>query len=149
MNIISIYRLSTGQYQRSVGTQSEEMLWAQVKEGEKGFLNLNNPSAYYLDVDGVSLVSIPAKPNEYDIFDYETKQWVDPRTPEQQYQDAVDIVIPQRNELLYQSDWTQIPNNPLTAEKQQEWAAYRQELRDITMQSGYPFTVIWPTPPQG
>jgi hypothetical protein len=54
-----------------------------------------------------------------------------------------------RNNLLQQSDWTQIPNGPLTAEQQQAWAVYRQELRDITSQSGYPFNVIWPTPPQG
>ena len=29
------------------------------------------------------------------------------------------------------SDWTQIPNNPLTAEYSAEWAVYRQELRDF------------------
>lgn len=54
-----------------------------------------------------------------------------------------------RNVLLNGSDWTQIPNGPLTEQQQQEWAVYRQELRDIASQSGYPFNVIWPTPPQG
>lgn len=52
-----------------------------------------------------------------------------------------------RNVLLQESDWTQLPNGPLTAEVQQEWAVYRQALRNITTQSGYPFDVIWPTPP--
>lgn len=33
--------------------------------------------------------------------------------------------------LLYESDWTQIPNNPLTPEYSAEWAVYRQELRDF------------------
>lgn len=33
--------------------------------------------------------------------------------------------------LLYGSDWTQIPNNPLTPEYSAEWAIYRQELRDF------------------
>lgn len=64
------------------------------------------------------------------------------------YDDAVNVAIPQRNELLYASDWTQIPNNPLTAEKQQEWAVYRQELRDITIQAGYPFNIVWPVQPE-
>lgn len=53
-----------------------------------------------------------------------------------------------RNNLLQQSDWTQIPNCPLTDAKQQEWAIYRQELRDISSQSGYPFNVIWPVKPE-
>lgn len=65
------------------------------------------------------------------------------------YDEVVGVIGAKRQELLYQSDWTQIPNNPLTAEQQQAWAVYRQELRDITMQPGYPFNVVWPTPPQG
>ena len=32
---------------------------------------------------------------------------------------------------LSNSDWTQIPNNPLTPEYSAEWAVYRQQLRDF------------------
>ena len=32
---------------------------------------------------------------------------------------------------LSDSDWTQIPNNPLTPEYSAEWAVYRQSLRDF------------------
>ena len=42
-----------------------------------------------------------------------------------------------RNELLKLSDWTQIPNNPLTPQKQAEWADYRQKLRDVFNQKPY------------
>lgn len=86
---------------------------------------------------------LPDKPdnNNYWEFDYQNKVWVG----------NVDMaslqVNAKRQPLLQQSDWTQIPNNPLTAEQQTAWATYRQELRDITTQSGYPFNVIWPTPP--
>jgi hypothetical protein len=59
------------------------------------------------------------------------------------------VVKEKRNQLLFASDWTQIPNNPLTAQQQTNWATYRQELRDITIQSGYPFNITWPTEPQG
>jgi hypothetical protein len=52
-----------------------------------------------------------------------------------------------RGVLLQDTDWTQIPNNPLTPEVQQQFVVYRQELRDITLQSGYPFNVVWPVPP--
>ena len=36
-----------------------------------------------------------------------------------------------RNILLSQSDWTQAPDSPLTDNKKQEWATYRQALRDF------------------
>ena len=38
----------------------------------------------------------------------------------------------QRNGLLANSDWTDLPNAPLTDEKKAEWQTYRTNLRDIT-----------------
>ena len=80
-------------------------------------------------------------------FNVNSKTWVDTRTDQQKYDEASQPIIQKKNQLLSVSDWTQIPGNPLTAEQQAAWATYRQELRDITAQSGYPFNVIWPTPP--
>lgn len=54
------------------------------------------------------------------------------------------IVRDQRNALLAQSDWTQLPDVPLATKE--AWATYRQALRDITDQSD-PFNIVWPTPP--
>lgn len=50
----------------------------------------------------------------------------------------------QRRILLQQSDWTQIAD--ATADKV-SWATYRQALRDITAQPGFPWDITWPTPP--
>jgi hypothetical protein len=36
-----------------------------------------------------------------------------------------------RDRLLQSSDWTQMSDSPLTAEKKAEWAAYRAELRNL------------------
>ena len=36
-----------------------------------------------------------------------------------------------RDILLTQSDWTQMPDSPLTETKQTEWKEYRQALRDF------------------
>lgn len=36
-----------------------------------------------------------------------------------------------RDNLLSQSDWTQMPDSPLTDAQRQAWAAYRQSLRDL------------------
>ena len=83
---------------------------------------------------------LPDKPSEHHIFDYTTKQWIDPRTPETEWS----LVRAKRNQLLSASDWTQLPDVPLTTKA--EWATYRQALRDITNQTD-PFNIIWPTPP--
>ena len=48
----------------------------------------------------------------------------------------------QRNQKLKDSDWTQLADS--TADKT-AWATYRQALRDITAQSGFPWEVTWPT----
>lgn len=53
-----------------------------------------------------------------------------------------------RNMGLYETDWTQIPDNNLSDSKKAEWTAYRQSLRDITSQSGFPWDVTWPTKPE-
>ena len=37
-----------------------------------------------------------------------------------------------RNGLLFQSDWTVMPDSPLSDSKKTEWKTYRQALRDIT-----------------
>lgn len=52
-----------------------------------------------------------------------------------------------RLNLLSTSDWTQLPNAPLTDAKKQEWAEYRQSLRNITEQTNYPFEINWPVAP--
>jgi hypothetical protein len=53
----------------------------------------------------------------------------------------------QRNFRLMQSDWSQLPDAKITAEKKTEWVTYRQALRDITDQAGFPWTITWPTQP--
>jgi hypothetical protein len=73
--------------------------------------------------------------------------WVSKFTQDEQTVIQEASVKSVRDGLLYESDWTQIPNSPLTEQKQQEWAVYRQELRDVSSQSGYPYNVVWPTQP--
>ncbi len=53
----------------------------------------------------------------------------------------------QRNSLLTLCDWTQLPDAPLTDGEKQEWAEYRQALRDVPEQTGFPDAVVWPSTP--
>jgi hypothetical protein len=50
----------------------------------------------------------------------------------------------QRNDKLKDSDWTQLADSPVD---KAAWAAYRQALRDITAQAGFPWTIDWPAQP--
>jgi hypothetical protein len=50
-----------------------------------------------------------------------------------------------RDQLLKESDWTQVADVPFTKAVKTTWADYRQALRDITTQEGFPVEVIWPT----
>lgn len=52
-----------------------------------------------------------------------------------------------RNSRLSVCDWTQSRDSPLTIEKQNEWAVYRQALRDLPANTIDPTNVEWPTPP--
>ena len=52
-----------------------------------------------------------------------------------------------RNDKLSRFDWTQLPDAPLTAEQKTAWGTYRQALRDVTEQEGFPSTIVWPTAP--
>jgi len=62
-----------------------------------------------------------------------------------------------RDRLLAESDWTQMPDSPLTESQKSSWATYRQSLRDMTeTYSTVPLTdkgvmdetqITWPTKP--
>ena len=86
-------------------------------------------------------VKIPPSTNEYSVFNYDTKQWVDPRTNETQWV----VVRNEREKLLFASDWTQLPDVGIITKT--AWATYRQALRDITTQSD-PFNIVWPSKPE-
>jgi hypothetical protein len=74
----------------------------------------------------------------------ETGRWVIGFTVVNKPQDqAEDAVRNQRNRLLSDTDWMALSDNTMTP----AWASYRQALRDITAQEGFPYSVIWPAKP--
>jgi hypothetical protein len=107
-------------------------------QGENVIEGVADDATQYVQ-NGV-VVDMPPKPDGAYYFDYATKQWVQDQPAQE------NTVKAQRNQLLQQSDWTQLADIP--AETKALWEPYRQALRDITDQPGYPFNIIWPTPPQ-
>lgn len=54
----------------------------------------------------------------------------------------------ERDKLLTETDWTQVLDAPISAECREAFRVYRQALRDITEQEGFPENVIWPVKPE-
>jgi hypothetical protein len=54
----------------------------------------------------------------------------------------------ERDYMLRQTDWLVIKAQETGVAIPTEWATYRQALRDITSQNGFPHTIEWPTEPQ-
>lgn len=57
------------------------------------------------------------------------------------------LVRSKRNELLKECDWTQLPDISLTGDAKAQWKAFRQNLRDVTIQPD-PFNIVWPVAPK-
>ena len=52
-----------------------------------------------------------------------------------------------RNKLLSETDYMLMKDYPLTEEKEQQLTEYRQALRDISLQPGFPRNIEWPVKP--
>ena len=52
-----------------------------------------------------------------------------------------------RDKLLADTDWTQVLDAPIDAETREAYRTYRQSLRDIPEQDGFPETITWPELP--
>jgi Phage tail assembly chaperone protein len=139
MIYFSIYNQTTGEILNSGYVPTQDMY--DLQPVEDGFVKVPVESNWLLQYfENGTPVDIPSKPDSECHFDFVTKQWV------LNYDAQAAVVKGRRNVLLIATDWTQLPDAPIT--NKDAWAQYRQALRDITTQSGYPVNVVWPTSPQ-
>lgn len=69
----------------------------------------------------------------------------DPKTDPVATEEQATAVRSDRNERLVNTDWTQVADAPVD---KAAWATYRQALRDVTAQEGFPWNVTWPVQPE-
>ena len=136
--IYSIYKVSTGQIEKVV-TCSADVINLQFDSSTHAVIEgeLEDSCHYIENGIPVDIVDCPSKNH---IFDYATKQWIDPRTPDTEWP----LVRADRDRRLQATDWTQLPDVPLATKE--AWATYRQALRDVTLQPD-PFNIVWPVLP--
>ena len=58
-----------------------------------------------------------------------------------------ELLRAERNRILTGTDWTQMPDSPLSDAKKAEWRTYRQALRDLPANTTDPRNPTWPTKP--
>lgn len=74
--------------------------------------------------------------------------FVDPAVREQERLDAQSKAVrDERNKLLSDTDWVVVKSAETGEAIPTEWTTYRQALRDVTTQDGFPDTVVWPVKP--
>lgn len=54
----------------------------------------------------------------------------------------------QRDQFLAETDWAVLPDSPLDGTSQTALKAYRQALRDVPQQEGFPNSISWPNMPE-
>lgn len=135
----TIFKQTTGQILRVIDVPND-FVANNIQSGEDWIEGFYRDDEFY--IQNRLPVQIPTKPSAHHVFDFAAKQWVDPRTNETEWRN----VRQKRDTKLRDSDWTQIPDSALAAQKKQEWATFRQALRDITNQPD-PFNISWPAKP--
>jgi len=81
-------------------------------------------------------------------FEQVNGAWSLPYVVEQLPQDQAERNIrSRRDSLLQQTDWVVIMHTEKGTNIPLQWEVYRQALRDITAQAGFPYSVEWPTKP--
>jgi len=64
---------------------------------------------------------------------------------EERYEFFAGVVRSDRDVRLTECDWTQNPDVPQST--RELWTPYRQALRDVPAQPGFPYDITWPVPP--
>lgn len=106
-----------------------------------------NPQMFGKKIN-TSFPSVVDKSYVWEVDDY-WLGWVEPPpapepTQEEKDQQKASEVRAQRDQLLAETDWTQVLDAPVD---RTVWVSYRQALRDIPDQPGFPFNVVWPQKP--
>ena len=126
-------------------TANDDGSYSVVSADELSFIEFGNknPStgAFWKNEEEVKSF-VAAYPNVWSLYS---------SMPTQEEQDAMTASNNRmkRNQLLATSDWTQMPDSPLTDEAKTSWATYRSSLRTLPTHENWPNLedADWPTKP--
>ena len=91
------------------------------------------------------------QPSMTSIWSDETFSWIETRSDEEiantLTQNSIVSAKNKRNKLLAECDWVVTKSLEQGNSVSDSWKEYRQELRDITQQAGFPNNINWPNKP--
>ena len=122
-----------------------------IVEGEESNINDVEKTTIgivtFISDDNKHLVSVGSSYIDGEFFLPESSPIV--LSEQEIYDQVAQNVRIQRNYLLSQTDIKMLYDNwsSMSSTLQDECISYRQELRDITLQDGFPFDVVWPVEP--
>lgn len=122
-SLIVVYNQETGQIIKAVASNNYATISSNIGP-QDSFIDVSYD--YINDLFNYTVLDGKLVPKEKSLED----QWQNVRK--------------QRDQYLLASDWTQLPDVPISTKE--SWAQYRQALRDVTLQPD-PFNITWPTPP--
>jgi hypothetical protein len=134
---------------------------AQLKQANPNCSFPKNPSDDVLEAFGMQRVFFSTPPavsseqvleEQTPVFDTDAQRWSQVWSVRDMTEEEIAArnaaqeanVRSERNQKLSSSDWTQVIDAPVD---QAAWAIYRQALRDVTVQEGFPWNVTWPQEP--
>lgn len=122
-------------------TPADPTGWVQIDEGTGDRYNLCQ--SHYFEGGLYTSDGIP----RYKLVDVQAVE----RTVEEIAADRVPLQAiaarAQRDQLLASTDWAVLPDSPLDEVAQTALKTYRQALRDVPQQSGFPWAITWPEMP--
>lgn len=135
----ALYYLANGQITRAHGLPDGDA--PDPQPGESCLVTDDRQPIHdhYVNVTTRQVVQRPPCPGDGYRWVYDIKSWqLDTR-------DLEVLVRQRRDALLVECDWTQLPDVPEAT--QARYQAYRQALRDVTAQPGFPTAIQWPEQP--
>lgn len=82
--------------------------------------------------------------------DYEGQGWVvvgeAPAEPAQATK--AELEWERAKKMLAESDWSMLPDVPMTKGQKAAWVEYRKALREVRLQAGFPDNIVWPAKPE-
>lgn len=102
-----------------------------------------SPTFYFIEQDN-SIIDIGRPTMDFAQYDSTAKMWVKDKLSLER------SIINKRNKSLFETDWTDTVSaqTRLGDTLYNQWQDYRQALRDIPQQEGFPENIIWPSKPE-
>ena len=91
-------------------------------------------------------MSVPNMPGLYDRIEAHRAAWLE-KAKRATETAAATAIRKKRDELLRACDYTTGNDYPATDSEREAWRDYRQALRDVPEQPGFPWDVNWPSRP--